>query len=54
MLSIYWGSAWGTWLKDEKVRTQWRDAWYRAKDDIEVMWAARNLTGPDARFTIVG
>ena len=44
------GSAWGTWLKDEKVRTQWRDAWYRAKDDIEVMWAARNLTGPDQGF----
>ena len=44
------GSGWGTWLRDDAVRNQWREAWGKAKDDAQVMWAARHLVGPDQGF----
>jgi len=44
------GSGWGTWLKNRKLRIQWREAWVKAKADAQVMWAARNSVGPDQGF----
>lgn len=44
------GSGWGTWLKNNSVRNQWKEAWLKAKGDVQIMWAARGLTGPDQGF----
>lgn len=43
------GSAWGVKLDKDYVRQKWRRAW-RDGFQNEIMWKARNLTGPDQGF----
>lgn len=43
------GSAWGVRLTKEEVRHKWRKAWKNGFQN-EIMYKARNLTGPDQGF----
>eukprot|EP00093_Oithona_nana_P008175 08175.XXX_242010_242525_1 [CDS] Oithona nana genome sequencing. len=43
------GSAWGVKLSKTIIRQKWRRAWANGFRN-EIMWKARNLTGPDQGF----
>ena len=43
------GSAWGVKLSQAIIRQKWRRAWANGFRN-EIMWKARNLTGPDQGF----